>query len=109
MRRPNLQILAAMRTLAKTPMPLGMVPADSPEARILGLVPYTPRPEKIVNNNAERDSDMVVCDECHDELPWTEAVHRPFGIYCTNPQCEINGRRAHDGLPVDEFGREIVS
>ena len=46
--------------------------------------------------------DVTHCDECGDTIFWTDATHRSFGVYCDIEQCEINGRRKHDGLPVEK-------
>lgn len=79
----------------------GEAPADV-WACLRGIQRVTaPTPIEVGNNNAEYDTEMVTCDECREDVRWTDATHRPFGIYCGRAQCEINGRRAHDGLPIE--------
>lgn len=118
MRRPNMFLLDAMRKLRDAP---GFEDAraeftvnDSPEARILGLVPYTPRvagktapaqvPAQVpalMPANPSSDQQLARCDECHDEVPWQQATFRSFATLCDNPQCEVNAQRKFDGLPVE--------
>ncbi len=111
MRRPDKHLLEAMRKLNTTPNDEPLIVCDGPEARILGLVPYTPRaavmkhgsaPIERLADRASPTGDTIHCDECDGQVPWTQAVHRPFGIYCADPACESTGRRAHFPEPEND-------
>lgn len=65
MRRPDKHLLEAMRKLRDTPMPEGAEPlvfTDSVEARILGMVPYTPRPAS--TSSCRHDETALSCPHC---------------------------------------------